>query len=195
LNARRKKVDHFNLDDLQLLALVIGKRSAKKLYTGTLAPLLLRSCEQGYSHIRLAAAKELVRRSLVEELKREPVLSNPSVVKDYLRIVLAAREYECFVALFLDAQNRLIAAEELFRGTLTQTSVFPREVVKRALTVNAAGVVFAHNHPSGVPEPSHADELLTIQLKQGLALVDIRVLDHFIVAGPEIVSFAEKGLL
>ncbi len=183
------------LDDLELLSLVIGKRAAKRLYAGSLASLMLRSCEQDYSHIKLAAARELVQRSLVEELKRGPVLSSPSTVRDFLRILLIAREYECFVALFLDAQNRLIVAEELFRGTLTQTSVFPREVVKRALSVNAAGVLFAHNHPSGISEPSHADENLTTALKTTLALVDCRVLDHFIVSRTSQVSFAERGLL
>ena len=100
-----------------------------------------------------------------------------------------------FLALFLDSQNRLLAARELFRGTLAQTSVYPREVVKAALAHNAAGLVFAHNHPSGVAEPSRADELLTQSLRQALALVDIRTLDHFVVAGTRVVSFAERGLL
>ena len=99
------------------------------------------------------------------------------------------------MALFLDAQNRVSTIEELFRGTLTQTSVYPREVVKRALHHNAGGVILAHNHPSGVAEPSHADETLTQALRQALALVDIRVLDHFIVAGSGVLSFAERGLL
>jgi DNA repair protein RadC len=103
--------------------------------------------------------------------------------------------HECFWCVFLDAQNRVIAAEELFRGTLTQTSVYPREVVKATLAHNAAAVVFAHNHPSGVAEPSRADELLTQALRQALALVDIRTLDHFVVAGTRLVSFAERGLL
>ena len=103
--------------------------------------------------------------------------------------------HEVFVAMFLDAQNRVIETEELFRGTLTQTSVYPREVVKRALHYNAGAVILAHNHPSGVAEPSHADETLTQALKQALALVDIRVLDHFIVAGSSVLSFAERGLL
>ena len=100
-----------------------------------------------------------------------------------------------FVALFLDSQHRLIAAEELFRGTLAQTSVYPREIVKSALALNAAAVIFAHNHPSGVAEPSRADELLTQSLKSALALIDVRTLDHFVVAGGEVVSFAERGLL
>ncbi len=109
--------------------------------------------------------------------------------------MLAARPYEVFVGLFLDSQNRLLAADELFRGTLAQTSVYPREVVKAALARNAAAMIFAHNHPSGVAEPSRADELLTQALKQALALVDIRTLDHFVVADGQLTSFAERGLL
>ena len=116
-------------------------------------------------------------------------------MRDYLRLTLGRREHEVFVALFLDAQNRLLVAEELFRGALTQTSVYPREVFKRALAVNAAAVIFAHNHPSGVAEPSRSDEMLTASLRMALALVDVRVLDHLIVAGPTTVSFAERGLL
>jgi DNA repair protein RadC len=116
-------------------------------------------------------------------------------VRDYLRLTLAARAHEVFVGIYLDSQNRLLGCDELFRGTLAQTSVYPREVVKAALARNAAGMIFAHNHPSGVAEPSHADELLTQALKQALALVEIRTLDHFVVAGSRIVSFAERGLL
>jgi DNA repair protein RadC len=116
-------------------------------------------------------------------------------VRDYLRLALSGREQEVFVVMLLDAQHRVIASEELFRGTLTQTSVYPREVVKCALKHNAAAVIFAHNHPSGVAEPSHADEILTRSLKSALALVDIQVLDHFIVAGTRTMSFAERGLL
>jgi len=116
-------------------------------------------------------------------------------VRDFLRLQLQNRPVEVFVGLFLDAQNRVIEVEELFSGTLTQTSVFPREVVRRALHHNAAGVIFAHNHPSGVAEPSHADETLTQALKQALALVDVRVLDHFIIGRSAALSFAERGLL
>jgi len=116
-------------------------------------------------------------------------------VRDYLRLTLANREQEVFLAVLLDAQNRVLACDELFRGTLTQTSVYPREVVKCALEHNAAAVIFAHNHPSGVAEPSHADQVLTQSLKQALALVDIKVLDHFIVAGSAALSFAERGLI
>ena len=122
-------------------------------------------------------------------------MSAPGAVRDYLRLLLHARPHEVFVAVFLDAQHRVVASEELFRGTLTQTSVYPREVVKRALHFNAAAVIFAHNHPSGVAEPSRADEALTVALKQALALVDVRVLDHFVVAGDGALSFAERGLL
>jgi len=143
----------------------------------------------------LAAVVEIVRRSLVEEAAAADALTSPQAVRDYLRLTLRARPYEVFVGIFLDSQNRLLALEEMFRGTLAQTSVYPREVVKAALARNAAAVIFAHNHPSGVAEPSRADELLTQALKQALALVDIRTLDHFVVAGSHLVSFAERGLL
>ena len=126
---------------------------------------------------------------------RDVALTSPQAVRDYLKLKIADREHEVFVALFLDSQNRLIAAEELFRGTLAQTSVYPREVVKAALRHNAAAVIFAHNHPSGVAEPSRADEMLTSALKQALSLMDIRTLDHFVVGGTTITSFAERGLL
>jgi DNA repair protein RadC len=144
---------------------------------------------------QLAAVLELARRCLSEQLHSGTPLTSPSAVRDYLRLVLAARQHEVFLALFADAQHRVLCAEELFRGTLTQTSVYPREVVKAALRVNAAAVIFAHNHPSGVAQPSQADELLTRTLKDALALVDVRVLDHFIVAGHQTLSFAERGLL
>src|SRR5437867_6638429 len=122
-------------------------------------------------------------RILDSRMRNEPVLSSPETVRDYLRLSLHGRGHEVFVCVFLDAQHRVIACEELFRGTLAQTSVYPREVVKAALTHNAAAVIFAHNHPSGTSEPSRADELLTQSLKQALALIDIRTLDHFVVAG------------
>ena len=123
------------------------------------------------------------------------MLSSPAAVGDYLRLFLGGQEYESFVALWLDGQNRLIAGMELFRGTTTQTSVYPREVVRTGLKLNASAVIFAHNHPSGSPEPSRADEMLTNQLRQALALVDIKVLDHFIVADTAVMSFAERGLI
>jgi DNA repair protein RadC len=141
------------------------------------------------------ASVEVMRRALIAEARQASVLTSPEAVRDYLRLSLATLPHEAFVVLFLDSQHRLLAADELFRGTLAQTSVYPREVVKAALAHNAAAVIFAHNHPSGVAEPSRADELLTVSLKQALALVDIRTLDHFVVAGSRVVCFAERGLL
>jgi DNA repair protein RadC len=128
-----------------------------------------------------------------EDLMQGEVLGAPETVKRYLITRLSGQEHESFLALFLDSQNRLIAIEELFRGTLTQTAVYPREIVKRSLRHNAAAVIFAHNHPSGVAEPSRADELLTQSLKQALGLIDVMVLDHFVVAGTVAVSMAERG--
>jgi len=144
---------------------------------------------------QFAAAIELARRSLQEKLKENAALTSPGAVRDYLRLKLAARKEEAFVCIWLDAQHKAIDFEVAFTGTLTQTSVYPREIVKAALRVNAAAVIFAHNHPSGVAQPSQADELLTRNLKEALALVEIKVLDHFIVAGNQAISFAERGLL
>ena len=144
---------------------------------------------------QLAAVLELARRCLREEMRTGDALTSPGAVRDYLRLALSGREHEVFVALMLDAQHRVLAIEELFRGTLTQTSVYPREVVKVALRSNAAAAIFAHNHPSGVAQPSQADELLTRSLRDALALVDVKVLDHFVVAGNQALSFAERGLL
>jgi DNA repair protein RadC len=144
---------------------------------------------------QFAAMLELARRALRQELRSGSALTSPGAVRDYLRLALGGRAHEVFVCLYLDAQHRVTATEELFRGTLTQTSVYPREVVKAALAANAAAVIFAHNHPSGVAQPSQADELLTRQLKEALALVEVKVLDHFIVAGNQALSFAERGLL
>jgi len=145
---------------------------------------------------QLAATLELARRSLAGPLKVKDALASPQAVRDWLRLSLGNLQHEVFVALWLDAQNRLIASEELFRGTLTQTSVYPREVVKRALAHNAGAVILAHNHPSGLAEPSRADEVLTSSLKQSLALIDVKVLDHFIITGNAApLSFAERGLI
>jgi DNA repair protein RadC len=146
-------------------------------------------------YVQLQAVLEMARRALHEEIQAGDALNSPRAVRDYLQLLLRARGQEVFMALFLDAQHRVIAAEELFHGTLTQTSVYPREVVKRALHYNAAAVIFAHNHPSGVAEPSQSDRMLTDALKQALSLVDVRVLDHFIVAGSGCLSFAEKGMV
>jgi DNA repair protein RadC len=151
----------------------------------------IRLAQSGAAESVIAAAKEI----LATRIKHREALGSPGVVRDYLQLLLHDREHEVFVVVLLDAQHRVLTTEELFRGTLTQTSVYPREVVKVALRENAAAVIFAHNHPSGVAEPSRADELLTTSLKQALALVDIKVLDHFVVTGAAAVSFAERGLL
>lgn len=143
----------------------------------------------------LVAVLELARRALAQELQDKPLFSTPQAVRDYLQLQLGSRPHEIFAVLFLDSQHRLIALEELFRGTLTQTSVYPREVVVRALALQAGSVVLAHNHPSGEARPSRADEALTHTLKAALALVDVRVLDHFIVTRTQAVSMAELGLL
>lgn len=145
---------------------------------------------------QLQAVFEMSRRALEERMRSRDVLGSPGEVRDWLRLRLGQLPHEVFMVLLLDAQNQLIEARELFRGTLTQTSVYPREVVKLALERNAAAMILAHNHPSGLAEPSRADEMLTQALKQALALVDVRVLDHFIVAGNQNpLSFAERGLL
>lgn len=201
------------LSDAELLALIIGSGGAgrnavdvaRNLLTrlGGLSSVLSASCEvlakvSGIGVARaakLATVLELAKRVLAAEAAQSDALASPQAVRDYLRLALAARPYEVFLGLYLDSQNRVLAAEELFRGTLAQTSVYPREVVKAALSHNAAAMIFAHNHPSGVAEPSRADELLTQALRQALALVDIRTLDHFVVAGTRVVSFAERGLL
>ena len=144
---------------------------------------------------QLQAVLELARRALGEELKAGLPLSSPQAVKHYLQLLLSSRQHESYAVIFLDVKNRLIASEELFRGTLTHASVYPREVVKVSLAHNAASIILAHNHPSGSPEPSAADHTLTQALKQALAMVDVRVLDHFVVAGQQVYSFAEHGHL
>lgn len=143
----------------------------------------------------LAAVLEIARRTLSAQMREAPVFDSPQTVKDYLQLALGGKPHEVFAVLFVDSQHRLIACEELFRGTLGAASVYPREVVKRALALNAAAAILAHNHPSGVAEPSRADEALTQSLKAALALVDVRVLDHFVVGQGSVVSFAERGLL
>jgi len=143
----------------------------------------------------MVAVLELARRAVAQRLREREVFGTPGAVKHYLQLHLGARQHEVFAVLFLDTQNRLLALEELFRGTLTQTSVYPREVVLRALHHQAAAVVLAHNHPSGSAQPSRADEALTSTLKAALALVDVRVLDHVIVGIGEAFSMAEKGLV
>ncbi|MBK9392414.1 MAG: DNA repair protein RadC [Uliginosibacterium sp.] len=147
-------------------------------------------------YAQLQAVMEMARRALGEQLRAKDILGSPQTVRDWLQLHLAHLPHEVFMVLMLDAQNQLITAQELFRGTLTQTSVYPREVVKIALAHNAASLILAHNHPSGVSEPSRADEHLTQRLMQALALVDVKVLDHFVVSpGNTPLSFAERGLL
>jgi DNA repair protein RadC len=145
--------------------------------------------------VKLSAVIELLRRALKEEIDPRVNLSSPGAVRDYLRLALSRTDKEVFLGIFLDAQNRVVGSEVLSEGTLTQTSVFPREVVKRALYHDAAAMIFAHNHPSGLTEPSRADEVLTQALKQALALVDVKVLDHFIIGANRAMSFAERGLI
>jgi len=200
------------LSDTELLAIFlrvgVAGKSAVTLAGDTLAHfgslqrlLHAEAAEFGRLHglgpakyAQLQAAIELARRAVAEQFQRE-ALCSPQAVRQYLRSQFALQTFESFMVLFLDVKNRLINCEEMFRGTLTHTSVYPREVVKAALRRNAAAVILAHNHPSGVAEPSEADLRLTGALVQALSLVDIRVLDHFVVAGSQVHSFAENGQL
>jgi DNA repair protein RadC len=202
-----------SLSDAELLAIflrvgVVGKSAvdlARDLLNafGSLNAIFNASAHQisalhgmGLSkYCQLQAIFEMSRRALSEQLQQQDIFKSPKQVRDYLCLALGNEAREIFMVLFLDPQNRVQAQESLFEGTLTQANVYPREVVKRALYHNAASVIFAHNHPSGIAEPSRADENLTQALKSALALVDVRVLDHFIVAGNSIISFAERGLL
>ncbi len=202
-----------NLSDAELLAIflrtgIAGKSAvdlARELlkHFGSLTELFLADqdalCQlpgMGVAkYTQLQAVLEMAQRALREELKSGDIMDSPQSVRDYLRLSLGGKEHEIFMGIFLDARNRTIATEELFTGTLTQASVYPREIVKRALYHNAAAMIFAHNHPSGVAEPSKADEILTQSLKQALALVDIKVLDHFIIGDRDTLSFAEQGLI
>lgn len=157
--------------------------------------LLVRDVDGQYRPARAEEVLSQARRVLSQRVRRGATMSSPQAVKDHLRLEIGALEHEVFCVLFLDAQHRIIVLKQMFRGTVTQTSVYPREVVKEALAQNAAAVILAHNHPSGAPEPSRADEYLTQTLKSALALVDVRVLDHLVVGGGDVVSFAERGLL
>jgi len=150
------------------------------------------------NHYRAATLDEIMagaRQALSLRIRKGTLMDSPKATADYLTARLATREHETFTLIYLDNRHRLIACDDLFRGTIDGASVHPREVVKEALRHNAAAVILAHNHPSGVAEPSQADELITRRLREALALVDIRVLDHLIVAGAETLSFAERGLL
>jgi DNA repair protein RadC len=188
--------------DAALLATLVGTRTAAnvlRLSQGSLSRLLLDDpsplpLPEAVTRT-LQSTRELVRRALAEAMRAGDVLASPNNVRDYLKLNFAHQQYESFVVLFVDAQNRVLACEEMFRGTLTQTAVYPREVVKRTLAVNAAAVILAHNHPSGLAEPSFADNTLTRSLANALSMVDVRVLDHLIVAGNTVLSYAERGLL
>ncbi|HBO3907238.1 RadC family protein [Pseudomonas aeruginosa] len=157
--------------------------------------LLVRDSQGRYMPATADQILEAARQVIDRKIPRGALFTSPELVKDYLCAKLAGFEHEVFAALFLDTKHRLIEYIELFRGTIDSASVYPREVVKEALRVNAAAVIFSHNHPSGNPEPSQADKLLTQRLKEALALVDVRVLDHIVVGGQGTVSFAERGLL
>ncbi len=180
----------------ELLAPAVFASSAIPLHVSdAVAPIAMNDMADSVLAHRLGVARELLLRDLREQMSNSPVMSSPQVLRDWLRLHCAGLQHEVFLVLYLDAHHRLIEAEELFRGTLTQTSVYPREVVKGALARNAAALALAHNHPSGEAEPSRADELLTQTLKSALSLVDVRIIDHFIVAGEQVVSFAELGLI
>jgi DNA repair protein RadC len=144
---------------------------------------------------RLTTSLSLAQALLAEEMSDRPVFDSPTAVVDYLKLHFAGQPYESFVVMYLDAQHRLIAVEDLFRGTIAQTSVYPREIARRALHHNAAALVVAHNHPSGAAEPSRADEALTSALKASLSLLDVRVLDHLVIAGSQATSLAQRGLM
>lgn len=157
--------------------------------------LLVREVDGRYRPASSEEVLQQARRVLSQRVRRGATMSSPQAVKDYLRLEIGALEHEVFCVIFLDAQHRILALKEMFRGTVTQTSVYPREVVKEALALNAAAVILAHNHPSGAAEPSRADEVLTQTLKTALSLVDVRVLDHLVVAVADVASFAERGLV
>jgi len=159
------------------------------------AALLVRDVDGQYRPAHADEVLQQARRVLSQRVRRGATMSSPQAVKDCLRVEIGALEHEVFCVLFLDAQHRIIALKQMFRGTVSQTSVYPREVVKEALAMNSAAVVLAHNHPLCSAEPSRADEFLTQTLKTALALVDVRVLDHLVVAGADVVSFAERGLI
>lgn len=185
-----------NLPTKDLLEKLLGVRQTRLHYRGSLQALFTAAdTEASLACDKLIVAREIVRRLMAEELRAGAALTSPGAVRDYLKLLLRDLPHEVFVCLWLDAQHRVMETQEAFRGTLTATAVYPREIVKAALAANAAAVIFAHNHPSGVAQPSQADELLTRNLREALSLVEVKVLDHFIVAGNQAISFAERGLL
>ena len=158
------------------------------------ASLMVRDAQGRYLLATADQILEAARQAIERKMQRGTSFTSPAAVKEYLRAKLAGFEHEVFAVLFMDTQHRLIEYAEMFRGTIDSASVYPREVVKEALRLNAAAVILSHNHPSGSPEPSQADKVLTQRLKEALGLVEVRILDHVIVGGMETVSFAEKGL-
>jgi len=199
---------HFNqMSNIELLALLVGEELASNIGTKYLSelfgfsnsrPNIVASGEHHasyYIHPNLGAAKELLSRCFLEQMTSGEVFSSPDVAKSWLCTRIGNLEHEVFWCLWMDSQHRLIVAEEMFRGTINQASVYPREIVKRALSVNAAAVILAHNHPSGLSDPSSADIQLTVNIKKALDLVEVRLLDHFVIANSVGVSFAERGLL
>ena len=183
------------LSNRELLALLVGKSAANRLHTGLLTTLFNEDVESCKHKRKLHAAREIVKRLLEESLAERPVLASANAIRDFLRLHFLGQEYESFVVLFLDSRNCLIAVEDLFRGTLDQTAVFPREVVKRALHWNAAASIFAHNHPNGSLSPTDMDRHLTNVLKSALQTVGVRVLDHLVVGSGGCASFSELGYL
>lgn len=182
------------LSDRELLAELIGPREAKRLYRGSLS-MLLRQPDAEHEHGTLVVVRELMQRALLEELVKGETIRRGQQVEEYLRLMLCGKEHEAFIVFLLTSHHQLLKVEQVSRGTLSQAPVYPREVVKLALRHNAGAVIFAHNHPSGNAEPSAEDMVMTRKLTQALALVDVRVLDHFVVAGNTCLSFAERGLL
>lgn len=195
------------MSNIELLTLLVGEELASNLGTKYLSELfgfmnprsvMVSSGEHHtyyHLHPNLGAAKELISRCFLEQMTSGESFSSPDVSKKWLCTMLGNLEHEVFWCLWLDSQHRLITAEEISRGTINQASVYPREIVKQALAVNAAAVILAHNHPSGLLDPSSADIQLTVGLKKTLDLVDVKLLDHIVIANSSGVSFAERGLL
>ncbi len=185
-------MDTHALNDRELLAVLIGEEATKALYEGSLVALMFAHCTH-IPHPTLSAALEFSKRLLYEEVRRGPVLSGPKEMGRYLSLHFMGMQQEVFVVVFLDTKHRIISIEEMFRGTIDSAEVYPREVVRLAIQRNAAACVFAHNHPSGNAEPSAADRSITAKLKQALSHIEVRVLDHLIVAEQSVVSLAERG--
>ena len=192
-----------SLPDRALLSALVGREQADRLRSQAKGSISLVSREASRPYdprsqlppSSLGAAVELVKRAYLEEATQRSLLTAPDLVREYLKLQLGHIGFEVFYCLMMDPRQHLIAPVEMFRGTLTQTAVYPREVVRLTLEHGAAAVILVHNHPSGHAEPSEADKVLTFRLKETLALIDVRVLDHIIVAGNATFSFAERGLI